>query len=149
MVFRIKRWISNSYLTRRSNYGYRCESDMVLYQWRGICNYVHYPFKCYLKGTVNQGNKTRKGNGCCVVSAYILKPVLNQFVNKNFENFDNSHNSFLWQEYLIDFFYVKEGSHVRLWHPSCVYFTSQRQYTAVLKMWNSLYIIILCCQWAF
>ena len=107
MVFRIKRWISNSYLTRRSNYGYRCESDMLLYQWKGIWNYVHFPFKCYLKGTVNQGNKTRKGNGCCVVSAYILKPVLNQFVNKNFENFDNSHNSFLWQEYFIDFFLCK------------------------------------------
>ena len=31
-------------------------------------------------------------------------------------------------------FYVKDGSHVRLWHPSCVYITAQRQYTAVHKM---------------
>ena len=27
----------------------------------------------------------------------------------NFDNFKNSHNSFLWQEYFIDFFYVKDG----------------------------------------
>ena len=31
-------------------------------------------------------------------------------------------------------FYVKDGSHVRLGHPSCVYTTAQRQYTAVQKM---------------
>ena len=31
-------------------------------------------------------------------------------------------------------FYVKDGSYVRLWHPSCVYITAQRQYTAVQKM---------------
>ncbi len=30
--------------------------------------------------------------------------------------------------------YVKDGSHIRLWHPSCVYITDQRQYTAVQKM---------------
>ena len=39
------------------------------------------------------------------------------------------------------FFYVKDGSHVRLWHPSCVYITAQREYTAVQKMctyfWNN------------
>ena len=36
-------------------------------------------------------------------------------------------------------FYVNDGSHVRLRHPSCVYITAQRQYTAVLKIvhfWN-------------
>ena len=53
-----------------------------------------------------------------------------EFVNKNrcinvglvfeevksikFDNFDNSHNSFIWPEYFIDFFYVKDGSHVGL-----------------------------------
>ncbi len=31
-------------------------------------------------------------------------------------------------------FYVNDGSHVRLRHPSCVYISAQRQYTAVLKM---------------
>ena len=36
-------------------------------------------------------------------------------------------------EYFIDF-YVKDGSQVRLRHPSCVYITAQRQYTAVQKM---------------
>ena len=45
------------------------------------------------------------------------------------------------------FFYVKDGSHVRLRHPSCVYISAQRQYTAVLKMctllkWLSLPYIL-------
>ena len=31
----------------------------------------------------------------------------------NIDNFDNSHNSFIWPEYFIDF-YVKDGFHVRL-----------------------------------
>ena len=31
-------------------------------------------------------------------------------------------------------FYMKDGSHVRLGHPSCFYITAQRQYTAVQKM---------------
>ena len=44
-------------------------------------------------------------------------------------------------------FYVKDGSHVRLRHPSCVYISAQRQYTAVLKMctllkWLSLPYIL-------
>ena len=52
----------------------------------------------------------------------------------NFVNFDNSHNSFLWPEYLIDYF-CENGFHVRLWHPYCVfYFSAQRQYTAVQKI---------------
>ena len=44
--------------------------------------------------------------------------------------FDDSHNSFFWPEYFIDF-YVKNGSHVRLRHPFCDWITTQRQYTAV------------------
>ena len=44
-------------------------------------------------------------------------------------------------------FYVNDGSHVRLRHPSCVYINAQRQYTAVLKMctllkWLSLPYIL-------
>ena len=57
----------------------------------------------------------------CVYSVYILKPVLsgrNLWTRKdasvffyyprrlkalNFDNFDNSHNSFLWPEYFIDY----------------------------------------------
>jgi len=35
-------------------------------------------------------------------------------------------------------FYVKDRSHVRLWHLSCVYITAQRQYTAVQKMRTAL-----------
>ena len=31
-------------------------------------------------------------------------------------------------------FYVKDGSHVRLRHPSCGYITAQRQYAAVQKI---------------
>ena len=56
-----------------------------------------------------------------------------------FDNFENSHNSFLWPEYFIDFF-CKNGFHVRPWHPSCVYFSAQRQYTAVqncIHLWNN------------
>ena len=44
-------------------------------------------------------------------------------------NYHNSHNSFLWPEYFIDFDFVKDGFIVRLQHPSCVYITAQRQYT--------------------
>ena len=40
----------------------------------------------------------------------------------NFDNFENSHNSFLWPKYFIDYF-CENGFHVRLWHPSCVYFS--------------------------
>ena len=43
-------------------------------------------------------------------------------------------------------FYVKVWFNVRLWHPSCVYCTAQRQYTAVETIRTPLkyYIIILC-----
>ena len=50
----------------------------------------------------------------------------------NFNNFENSHNSFLSPEYFIDYFCVN-GFHVRLRHPSCVYFSAQRQYNTVQK----------------
>jgi len=36
--------------------------------------------------------------------------------------------------------FCENGFHVRLWHPSCVYFSAQRQYTAVQKcvhLWNN------------
>ena len=72
---------------------------------------------------LTQGYNIRKVNCSCVYSAYILKSVFSsessEFVNKNrcisirliseedksiyFDNFDNSHNSFLWPEYFIDF----------------------------------------------
>ena len=40
----------------------------------------------------------------------------------NFDNFDNSHNSFLWPEYFIDFLCVR-WIHVRLRHPSlCLHY---------------------------
>ena len=48
----------------------------------------------------------------------------------NFDNSDNSHNSFRWPEYFIDLF-CENRSHVRLWNPSCAYFSAQGQYTAV------------------
>ena len=34
-------------------------------------------------------------------------------------------------------FYVNDGSHVRLWHPSCVYITAQRQYKRCVHFWNN------------
>ena len=61
----------------------------------------------------------------------------------NFDNFDNWHNSFLWPEYFFDFFYVQDGSRVRLRHPSYVYITAQRHYTAVQKMRTSSEITFL------
>ena len=66
-----------------------------------------------------------------------------------FDNFENSHNSFLWPQYFIDYF-CENGFHVRVWHPSCVYFSAQRQYTAVQKsvhLWNNFpYICTLIRQ---
>ena len=41
------------------------------------------------------------------------------------------------------FYYVKYGYHVRLRHPSCVYITAQKQYTALQKMRNFPCIITL------
>ena len=35
-------------------------------------------------------------------------------------------------EYFI-YYFCENGFHDRLWHPSCVYFSAQRQYTAVQK----------------
>ena len=91
-----------------------------------------------------QGYNARKVNWSPLYSAYILK-----FVSKNqcnsvrlvskevksitFDNFDNSHNSFLWLEYLL-ILHVKDGSHARLRQPYCVYITAQRQYPPVQKM---------------
>ena len=60
----------------------------------------------------------------------------------NFDNFDNSHNSFLWPEYFIDYF-CENGFHVSLWYPSCVYLSAQRQYTAVQKNAYTSEIIFL------
>ena len=57
-------------------------------------------------------------------------------------NFDNSHDSFLWPEYFIDF-YVKDGSHARLRDPSCVYITaSTLQYKRCVHLWNNFPCII-------
>ena len=43
-------------------------------------------------------------------------------------------------------FYVKDGSHVRLWHPSCVYINAQRdstlQYKRYVHLWNNFPCII-------
>ena len=51
-------------------------------------------------------------------------------------NFDNLiiHIIVSYDQNISLIFYVKDGSHFRLWHPSCVYITTQRQYTAVQKM---------------
>ena len=57
-----------------------------------------------------QGTNARKVNCNCVYSAYILKPNVKAF---KFDNFDNSHNSFLRTEYFRDYF-CENGSHGRL-----------------------------------
>ena len=38
-----------------------------------------------------------------------------------------------YDQNISSIFYVKDGSNFRLRHPSCVYITAQRQYTAVQK----------------
>ena len=111
----------------------------------------------------NQGCNARKVNCGRVYSAYILKPVLFmvEFVNKNicisvrlvseevksikFDNFDNSHNSFLWPEYFIDFSMWKmdpvSGFDIRLVFtlpPS----DSTLQYKRCVHFWNNFPCII-------
>ena len=51
----------------------------------------------------------------------------------HFDSFENYHNSFLRPEYFIDHICENEF-HVRIRHPSYVYITARRQYTAVQKM---------------
>ena len=96
-----------------------------------------------------------------------------EFVNKNrcinvslvseedksilFWNFDNSHNSFLWPEYFIDFLCERwipcqavtrlwqgcDTAVTRRWHLSCVYITAQRlQYKRCVHLWNNFPCII-------
>jgi len=82
----------------------------------------------------------RKVNCVCVYSAYILKPVLRRLKALNFDNFDNSHNSFLWPEYFIDFFMWKmdpmSGLDIRL-----VFTLPPRditlQYKRCVHFWNN------------
>ena len=113
----------------------------------------------------NQGYNARKVNYSCVYSAYTLKPVLSgrnlltridpsvfvlcpRRIKAFFENFDNSHNSFLRPEYFIDF-YLKYGSHVRLGHRSCVSLPprdSALQYKRCVHLWNKFPCIITLCQ---
>jgi len=103
-----------------------------------------------------QGCNARKVNCGRVYSAYILKPVWAEFVNKNrcvsvrlvseevksikFDNCDNSHNSVLWLEYFIDFFMWKmepmSGCNI------CLVFTlpprdSTLQYKRCVHFWNN------------
>ena len=68
----------------------------------------------------------------------------------NFDNFYNSHNSFLWPEYFIDFFMWKmdpmSGSDIRL------VFTlpprdSTLQYKRCVHLWNNYLCIIILCTW--
>ena len=56
-----------------------------------------------------------------------------------------------YDQNILLIFYVNDGSHVRLRHPSCVYISAQRQYTTVLKMcallkWLSLPYILAMSQ---
>jgi len=60
----------------------------------------------------------------------------------NFDNFGNSHNSFLWPDYFIDYF-CENGLHVRLWHPSCVYFFHPKTVHCSIKNSHTSKIIFL------
>ena len=100
------------------------------------------------------GNKARKIDCSCVLSAYMLKP------EAKFKGFEPRLNLRIKALILIILIIhtivscdqnvslisnVKDWSHhshVRLWHPSCVYFTAQRQNTAVKKcvhLWKKLF----------
>ena len=84
---------------------------------RKIISWERRPALTVYCDTKTQGYNARKFNFSCVYSAYILKP---EFVNKNrcisvrlvseevksikFNNYNNSHISFLWPEYFIVFF---------------------------------------------
>ena len=48
-----------------------------------------------------------------------------------------------YDQNILLIFYVKDRSHVRLSHPSCVSITAQRQYTAVQKMRTPLKLLSL------
>ena len=106
-------------------YSYR-----LIYQYNAIGNLLPlaYSTKIKLCKNVMQGK--------LIAVAYTLRTYRNQFslggICKqekrlkafNFDSFENSHNSFLWTEYFIDYF-CENGFHVRLRHPSCVYFSAQ------------------------
>ena len=110
-------------------------------------------FQCLKSLTSDQGYNARKLQLCILCVQIETSTLWAEFVNKNkcisvrlvsekdkelnFENFNNLHKSFQWLEYFIDF-YVKDGSHVRPWHPFCVYITALGEYTAVQKMLTPL-----------
>ena len=106
--------------------------------------------------------------GYLIVVAYWNQFSLGGFVNKNkcisntvapeedksiyFFLFLIIHVIVSYDQNISLIFYVKDCSHVRLWHLSCVYFTAQRQYTPEIKIctplklslhYNSLIMIIL------
>ena len=53
---------------------------------------------------------------------------------------------YLFLELSFNFFFIKERSHVRLRHPSCVYITAQShtlQYKRCVHLWNNFPCIII------
>ena len=52
--------------------------------------------------------------------------------------------SYEWPEYFINYF-CGNWFHVRLWHPSCVYYTAQRQYTIVQKTSEITFLALAPC----
>ena len=48
----------------------------------------------------------------------------------------------LYDQNISLIFFVKDGSHVRLWYPSYVYITAQRQYERCVHLWNNFPCII-------
>ena len=68
-----------------------------------------------------------------IAVAYTLSTYSNQFSLGGICKQEQMHD-----QNISLIFYVKDGSHIRLRHPSCVYITAQRPYTAVQKMRTSL-----------
>ena len=109
--------------------------------------------KIYIRKHITQGYNAKKVKCSCVYSAYMLKPVPLCGICKQEKmhqcsfsiRFDNSHNSFLWPEYFIDFFMWKmdsmSGFDIRL------VFTlpprdSTLQYKRCVHLWNNFPCII-------
>ena len=88
-----------------------------------------------------------------IAVAYTLRTYWNQFslgkiCKQEAFSFDNSHTSFLWPEYFIDFLcerWIPCQALTRLWHLSCVYITpkdSTLQYKRCVHLWNNFPCII-------
>ena len=90
--------------------------------------------------TIHQGSNAKKGNCSCVFSAYILKPVfLKILIIHMIVSYDQNNNSKI--------FYVKDGSHVRLWHPSCLHYRPETVHCSTEDAYTSEITFLALLPW--